>query len=119
MKKIVLSCLVALSAFANELSYEAIMAKVGKEAMVLEIGASTCRACKKMKIIINEAKYSKPDLPVYVIDVRENKEVAQKFKIQMIPTQVVLDAAGNEVDRHIGGISQEELLAFVRKAQGK
>ncbi|MDY0121238.1 MAG: thioredoxin family protein [Sulfurimonas sp.] len=119
MKKIILSFLVALSAYASEVGYEAIMAKVGKEAMVLEIGASTCRACQKMKMIIADAKQSDPKLPVYIVDVRENREVAQKFKIQMIPTQVVLDAAGNEVDRHIGGISQEELLAFVRKAQGK
>ena len=119
MKKIILSCLVALSAYASEISYEAVMAKVGKEAMVLEIGASTCRACQKMKMIIADAKQSDPKLPVYIVDVRQNREVAQKFKIQMIPTQVVLNAKGNEVHRHVGGVSRMELLQFVEMAQVK
>lgn len=119
MKKIILSCMVALGAFAAEPSYDEIISKIGKEAMVLEIGASTCRACKKMKMIIDDAKHSDPKLPVYILDVRENREVAQKFKIQMIPTQVVLNAKGEEVHRHIGGVKQIKLLQFVNMAESK
>jgi thioredoxin 1 len=119
MKKIILSCMVALGAFAAEPSYEEIVSKIGKEAMVLEIGASTCRACKKMKMIIDDAKSIQADLPVYIVDVRENKEVAKRFAIQMIPTQVVLNAKGEEVHRHIGGVEQMKLLQFVKMAEIK
>ncbi|MGD9719075.1 MAG: thioredoxin family protein [Sulfurimonadaceae bacterium] len=113
MKKIVLAWCLSLSAFANGLSYEAILAKVGKEAMVLELGASTCQACKEMKKTIDAAKAQNPDLSVYIIDLRENREAAQRFKIQMIPTQVVLDKNGKEVYRHIGGTNSAGLLKMV------
>jgi len=119
MKKIVLACTLAIAAFASELGYEAVMAKVGKEAMVLEIGASTCKACKEMKKTIDALKKKNTDLPVYIIDLRENREAAKTFKIQMIPTQVVLDKNGKEIHRHIGGVSSADVLKMVELSKAE
>ena len=102
-----------LGLHANEPSYDSVMAKVSKEAMVLEFGASTCKACKDMKEVIGELKKDNPILPVYIVDIRENREAIDKFKIQIIPTQVVLDKSGKELSRHIGKLSKEELLSLV------
>lgn len=99
--------------YANELDYKSIVAKISKEAMVLELGASTCMACKEMKAIISDLKKENLSLPVHIVDVRQNKEAISTFKIQMIPTQIVLDKSGKEVHRHIGKLSKEELLNLV------
>lgn len=113
MKKILIVFTMFLSLYANELDYKSVMEKIGKEGMVLELGASTCKACKEMKIVIDELKKTNTTLPVHIVDIRENRDAIERFKIQMIPTQVVLDKSGKEVYRHIGGLSSEEMLRLV------
>lgn len=113
MKKILILLSMFLSLSANELDYKSVMEKIGKEGMVLELGASTCKACKEMKIVIDELKKTNATLPVHIVDIKENRDAISRFKIQMIPTQVVLDKSGKEVFRHIGGLSSEEMMQLV------
>lgn len=87
--------------------------KIGKEAMVLEIGASSCKTCIEMKKTIDILKLNNPNLPIYIVDVYDDMNAFSYFKIQMIPTQLVFNAKGEEVSRHIGGVSREEMLQFV------
>lgn len=87
--------------------------KIGKEAMVLEIGASSCKTCIEMKKTIDTLKLNDPNLPIYIVDVYDDMNAFSYFKIQMIPTQLVFNAKGEEVSRHIGGVSREEMLQFV------
>lgn len=113
MKKILILFALFLSLYANELEYKSVMEKIGKEGMVLELGSSTCKACKEMKIVIDGLKKTDATLPIHIVDIRENRDAVERFKIQMIPTQVVLDKSGKEVYRHIGGISAQEMMQFV------
>lgn len=113
MKKILILLSMFLSLYANELDYKSVMDKIGKEGMVLELGASTCKACKEMKITIDELKKADKNLPVHIVDIRENRDAIARFKIQMIPTQVVLDKNGKEIYRHIGALSKEDVLKLV------
>ncbi len=113
MKKILIVFALFLNLYASELDYKSVMEKIGKKGMVLELGASTCMACKKMKVVIEELKKTDETLPVHIIDIKENRDAIARFKIQMIPTQVVLDKSGKEVQRHIGGLSSEELMQLV------
>jgi thioredoxin 1 len=43
--------------------------------------------------------------------VKENQEFAKSHNIKSIPTQVFLSAAGEELFRHTGFISEEDILA--------
>ena len=113
MRKILILLSMFLSLYANELDYKSVIEKIGKEGMVLELGASTCKACKEMKIVINELKKTDAILPVHIVDIKENRDAIARFKIQMIPTQVVLDKSGKEVYRHIGSLNSEELMQLV------
>ena len=113
MKKILILLSMFLSLHANELDYKSVIEKIGKESMVLELGASTCMACKKMKVVIEDLKKTDKTLPVHIVDIKENRDAIARFKIQMIPTQVVLDKSGKEVHRHIGALGKEEMLELV------
>lgn len=87
--------------------------KIGHEPMVLEIGSSSCKTCFDMKKIIDDLKSKDANLPIYIIDVYDDMNAFRHFNIQMIPTQVVLNAKGEEVYRHVGGLSGEEMLKLV------
>ncbi|MFP4486511.1 MAG: thioredoxin family protein [Campylobacterales bacterium] len=102
---------------ADVASKSEVLAKIGSEPMVLEIGASSCTACIDMKKKIDALKSQNTELPIYIVDVYENKKVVDMFKIQMIPTQVVLNSKGKEVHRNVGGVSSEKLLEFVDMAK--
>ncbi|MEJ5171857.1 MAG: thioredoxin family protein, partial [Fimbriimonadales bacterium] len=50
-------------------------------------------------------------LNVLFYDVRVHPEVAQRFAIESIPTQVFLDADGKELFRHSGFWPKEEIVS--------
>jgi len=87
--------------------------KIGHEPMVLEIGSSSCKTCVDMKKIIDDLKSKDANLPIHIIDVYDDMNAFRHFNIQMIPTQVVLNTKGEEVYRHIGGLSANEMLRLV------
>lgn len=87
--------------------------KIGHEPMVLEIGSSSCKTCIDMKKIIEDLKSKDANLPIHIIDVYDDMNAFRYFNIQMIPTQVVLNTKGEEIYRHIGGLSADEMLRLV------
>ena len=76
-----------------------------------EFGAGYCFSCKEMEKVMAALK------PVYsdqmefrMVYADKEKELFQKYKIMLIPTQVFLDASGKEVGRHIGALTKEEVI---------
>lgn len=84
---------------------------VEKKPLLLDLGAGKCTPCKMMKPILDELKtdYSS-QFKVKFIDVWENPEEAKKYDINMIPTQIFYDSEGNELFRHEGFYSKEDIL---------
>jgi thiol-disulfide isomerase/thioredoxin len=79
---------------------------------LLDLGAGTCVPCKMMAPILDEMKVTfKGQLDVEFIDVRKDNAAAKQYGIQVIPTQIFFDASGNEVFRHQGFFSREDMLA--------
>lgn len=79
---------------------------------LLDLGATKCVPCKMMAPILDEmAETFEGQLDVQFIDVWENEEAGKKYGIRMIPTQLFFDAEGNELFRHEGFFSREDLLA--------
>jgi thioredoxin 1 len=79
---------------------------------LVDLGAGTCVPCKMMAPILEEMKTTfAGKLDVVFIDVRKDNTAAQKYGIQVIPTQIFFDASGKELFRHQGFFSREDILA--------
>jgi len=78
---------------------------------LLDLGADKCIPCKMMAPILEELKEEYASrLEVEFIDVWKNPQAARRYGIESIPTQIFFDAEGNELDRHVGFISKEDIL---------
>jgi len=79
--------------------------------MLIDIGAKQCIPCKMMAPILEELKREYAGvLNVQFIDVWENPNAGQKYRIRAIPTQIFYDASGRELSRHMGFMSKEQIL---------
>ena len=52
---------------------------------------------------------------IVFIDVWENREQASRFRIRAIPTQIFFDIQGNETFRHVGFMSEEQIVQVMKK----
>lgn len=79
--------------------------------LLIDIGAKQCIPCKMMAPILEELKREYAGvLNVQFIDVWENPNAGQKYRIRAIPTQIFYDASGRELYRHMGFMSKEQIL---------
>jgi thioredoxin 1 len=80
--------------------------------------ATWCPPCKELKPTIEalEKEYE-GKIEIKSIDVDQNKDLAQKFKVEAIPTLVFLDAKGNELSR-IVGLTQRDTIVGRFKTHG-
>ena len=73
--------------------------------------ATWCPPCKELKPIVEAlAKEYDGKIEIRSIDTDQNKELAQKFGVQAIPTLVFLDAKGNELSRIVGLTSRDTIV---------
>jgi len=78
---------------------------------IAEFGAKTCASCREMKVILDKvAQRSAGEANVLIIDISEDWQASQEYGIQMMPTQVFFDVNGKEIARHIGKLSEAEVL---------
>jgi len=79
---------------------------------LVDLGADKCIPCKMMAPILDELKDTYAGkLEVEFIDVWKNETAGQEYGIQMIPTQIFFSPDGEELFRHEGFFSREEILA--------
>jgi thioredoxin 1 len=80
--------------------------------------ATWCPPCKELKPTIEalEKEYE-GRIEIKSIDVDQNKDLAQKFGVQAIPTLVFLDAKGKELSR-IVGLTPKDTIVGRFKAHG-
>ena len=79
---------------------------------LVDIGAGKCVPCKAMAPILEGLKkeYS-GRMKVEFIDKWQNEEAAEKYGVEIIPTQIFYDASGKELFRHTGFFGKEDILA--------
>ncbi|MEI8355545.1 MAG: thioredoxin family protein [Deltaproteobacteria bacterium] len=78
---------------------------------VADFGARSCIPCKKMAPILADLERElKGKWNVFFVDVREDRDLAQQYRIQMIPAQIFFDAKGKEVKRHMGFMDKSDIL---------
>jgi thioredoxin 1 len=78
---------------------------------VIDLGAKKCIPCKMMAPILEklEKEYAGRAAIVF-LDVWEDQGPAKRFGIRTIPTQIFFDKDGKEVYRHVGFLSEEEIV---------
>jgi len=100
------------AAFAEE--FENVPAK-GTVTMI-DLGAKSCIPCRMMTPILDKLEKSyKGRAEIIFIDVRENHSQGKRFRIQYIPTQIFFDKTGQEVYRHVGFMSENDIVAQLEK----
>ena len=84
----------------------------------VELGSVKCIPCKAMQPVMEsiEKKYG-DQINVVFYDVwkEDQKKYAQEYKIKLIPTQVFLNEAGEEIYRHEGFFPEKEIDDFLQK----
>jgi thiol-disulfide isomerase/thioredoxin len=83
---------------------------------ILDFHAEWCPPCKQMRPRVE--LLSKNNYPVRSIDVDEHPELAERYRIEGVPTFVVVDAEGKEIAREEGLIEARELADLFRNAVG-
>jgi thioredoxin 1 len=78
--------------------------------------ADWCKPCKNIKPIINEINREKDKLKFHMIDADTEKELVQRFKIQSIPTFIIINH-GKEIKRLTGSQTKEKLQEFLTFAE--
>jgi len=82
----------------------------------IELGADRCIPCKAMQPIMKEiAEEYAGKVQVVFYDVWKDSRPAQKYRIQLIPTQVFIDQGGTEIFRHVGYFPKEEILSMFKE----
>ncbi|KAF5749025.1 thioredoxin H2 [Tripterygium wilfordii] len=81
-------------------------AKESPKLMVIDFAASWCGPCKIMEPAVKAMASRFTDVQFSKIDVDELNDVAQEFKIEAMPT-FVLVKKGKEVDRVVGAKKDE------------
>lgn len=80
---------------------------------VAEFGSTRCRACREMKLVLAELQRTHGDR-VAIADVDlflpTGRGMISRYRVQMMPMQIFFDAQGNELGRHLGPISGQEIL---------
>lgn len=81
---------------------------------LIQFGANACAACREMKPVL-EALQQQHGTRFTVMNVdliaQKHRGYLQRFRIQLMPTQVFFDAAGIETHRNMGTMTGAAILA--------
>lgn len=83
---------------------------------MVDLGATRCIPCKMMAPILQrvEKRYAGKAAIVF-LDVWVDPQPARRFGIRAIPTQIFFNKKGEEVYRHESFMSEEAIVAVLRK----
>jgi thioredoxin 1 len=88
---------------------------VGKPVLV-DFGANACIPCRQLRPILKEiGKEYAGKAGVLVIDVYKYPNLANEYKIQLIPTLVFFDSKGKETFRHVGVLEKEKIVTKLKE----
>ena len=78
--------------------------------VLLDFYATWCGPCKTMTPIMEELekKYSE-NMEFKKIDIDKEPKMAEKYKIEAVPTFVILSPTGDEIDRVEGAMEEEKM----------
>lgn len=75
--------------------------------------ASWCGPCKGLSMVIKGAE-DKINVPIIELDIDNELMESVKYDIRSVPTLVLVDNNDNEIKRHIGSMTESQLLDFLK-----
>jgi thioredoxin 1 len=113
---LLLAALLVLNTSAGWAASPAAPVPVPNMVTMVDLGANSCIPCKMMAPILEELKLKyRGKAAIIFIDVWQNPEESQKFKVSLIPTQIFFDRTGKEVYRHSGFMDKKAIVAQLAK----
>ena len=86
-------------------------ARAGDKPVLAVFSAEWCPTCKQLQPIIESIKATgNQDVLILEIDINNNGFLPSRYDISAIPVLVFFDKSGNEVERHVGFITEEKLV---------
>lgn len=86
---------------------------------LIDLGSDSCIPCQLMTPELEAlAREYAGSVEVVIADVNNTEEgaaLAKQLGIRVIPTQIFIDAAGNELSRHEGYISKDDMVALFQQ----
>ena len=82
--------------------------KSSEKIVLIDFYATWCNLCKILSPTVEQVANEREDIKVVKIDVDENQDIANKYRIYSMPTLVVIED-GVETERAVGVISKEEI----------
>lgn len=78
-------------------------------ALIVEFGGETCIPCMHMQEVLKNLR-ARLGARARVSNfwIQPNPEVAQRHQIMVMPTQIIFDAKGREIFRHMGYFAQPD-----------
>lgn len=81
-----------------------------------EFGWRECIPCKEMKPILEELdREYKDKLNVVIVEIPFHEDLAEKYGIRVMPTQILFDSNGKEMARHAGFLSKADIVAQLNR----
>ena len=84
-----------------------------KKVVLLDFYADWCGPCRMLAPVIEEIAAENPDIKVGKVNVDENMDLANQFKVVSIPLLVVMKD-GEVVNKSLGVSPKEEILAMLK-----
>jgi thioredoxin 1 len=85
----------------------------------VELGADSCIPCKMMRPVMETIQKEYGDsISVIFYDITKQREMAMRFNVRVMPTQVFLDKDGMEFHRHEGFYPADQIMKVVDKKLG-
>jgi len=78
---------------------------------VLRFTASWCQPCKMLAKTLEDVE---TQIPIVVIDIDDNQDLAKSYNIRGVPTLVMLDDSDAEVKRFSGTKQKNELIDWMK-----
>ena len=90
--------------------------------IMIDFYADWCGPCKMLDAQTysdDRVAEASTNLVMVRIDVDRNQLLASRYRVESIPTIVVLNSEGNEMNREVGFIRVEPMLAMMERATAK